>query len=121
MWPNINVKQKQGLVSCMFRGHVMGIAAKYRDADYKGKVPLLSKVLMLPLTKEQLTSQKRVGGSAKRRAPTQVRPMKLDQQNWESTLSGDRPAKEGSLDVEVRPLTTGSELRAPIKIVGIAI
>ncbi len=53
----------------------------------------------------------------KRHAPTQVRPTKLDKQNRGSALSGDRPAKEESLDVEVLLLTMGSELQAPIKIV----
>ena len=52
MWTAINIKPKQGLVFCMFRGHVMGIPAEYRDADYEGKVPLLPKVLMPPLIKE---------------------------------------------------------------------
>jgi hypothetical protein len=73
MWTDINTKPKQGLVFCMFRGHVMGIPAHYRDADYKGKVPLLPNVLMLPLIKEQLALQECVGGSAKRCALTQVR------------------------------------------------
>ncbi len=43
--------------------------------------------------------------------------MKSDWQNQDSALNLDRPAKEESLDVEVRPLTKGSELRAPIKMV----
>ncbi len=111
------MKPKQGLVFHVFRGHIMGIPANYRDAGYKCKVPLLPKVSILPLTKEQLALQKCVGGSAKRCAPTQVRPTKLDQQNWGSALSGDRLAKEESLDVEVCLLTMGLELRAPIKMV----
>jgi hypothetical protein len=48
---------------------------------------------------------------------TKVRWTKLDRQNQESTLSGDRLAKEESSDVELRPLTKGSELRAPIDMV----
>ena len=63
MWTNINTKPKQGLVYCVFRGHVMGIPADYKDSDYAGKVPLSPKVSMLPLTKEQLASQKCVGES----------------------------------------------------------
>jgi hypothetical protein len=43
----------------------MGIPADYRDADYEGMVPLLPKVSMLDLTKEQLALQECVGGSAK--------------------------------------------------------
>jgi hypothetical protein len=78
MWTDINTKAKQGLVFHVIMGHVVGIPADYGDADYKGKVPLLPKVSMLPLTKEQLALHECVGGSAKRRAPTQVRPTKLD-------------------------------------------
>ncbi len=48
---------------------------------------------------------------------TKVRPTKLDRQNQESALSGDRLAKEQSLDAEVCPPTKGSESRAPIKMV----
>jgi hypothetical protein len=48
---------------------------------------------------------------------TKVRPTKLDQQNQESILSMDRPAKEESLDVEVCLLTKGPKLRARIKMV----
>ncbi len=47
MWTGINMKQKQGLVFLMCRGHFMGIPVDYRDADYKGTVPLLPKVVML--------------------------------------------------------------------------
>ena len=50
MWTDINTKLKQGLVFCVFRGHVMGTLAEYRDVDYEGKGPLLPKVSMLPLT-----------------------------------------------------------------------
>ena len=63
MWSGINTKPKQGLLYCVFRGHVMGIPADYQDSDYVGKVPLSPKVLMLPLTKEQLASQECVGES----------------------------------------------------------
>jgi hypothetical protein len=71
MWTDINTKPKQGLVFRVFRGHVIGIPPDYRDSYYEGKVPLSLKVLMLPLTKEQLSSQKCVGGYARQleRAP----------------------------------------------------
>ena len=36
MWTDINTKPKKGLMFCVFRGHVMGIPAEYRDADYAG-------------------------------------------------------------------------------------
>jgi hypothetical protein len=61
MWTDINTKPKQGLVFRLFRGHVMGIPADYKNSDYKGKVPLMSVVSMLPLTKEQLALQECVG------------------------------------------------------------
>ncbi len=61
MWTDINTKPKQDLVFRVFRGHVMGIPADYKDSDYKGKVPLMRVVLMLPLTKEQLALQECVG------------------------------------------------------------
>jgi hypothetical protein len=64
MWADINTKTKQGLVFRVFREHIMGIPADYRDLDYKGKVPLLPKVSMLPLTKEQLALQESVRGDA---------------------------------------------------------
>jgi hypothetical protein len=54
MWTDINNKPKQGIVYHVFRGHVMGIPADYKDSDYTGKVPVSPVVLMLPLTKEQL-------------------------------------------------------------------
>ncbi len=41
MWTDINTKPKQGLAFGVFRGHVMGIPADYKDSDYKGKVPLI--------------------------------------------------------------------------------
>jgi hypothetical protein len=40
---------------------VMGIPADYKDSDYKGKVPLMPVVSMLPLTKEQSALQECVG------------------------------------------------------------
>ncbi len=74
MWTDINTKLKQGLVFRVFRGHVMGIPADYRDSDYKGKVPLSPKILMLPLTKKQLALEECVRGDAKRleRAPIKL-------------------------------------------------
>jgi hypothetical protein len=42
----------------------MGIPTDYMDSDYKRKVPLLPKVSMLPLTKEQLALQECGGGDA---------------------------------------------------------
>jgi hypothetical protein len=48
MWTDINTKLKQVLVFHVFQGHVMGIPAHYWDADYKGKVPIFPKVLILP-------------------------------------------------------------------------
>jgi hypothetical protein len=71
MWTDINTKPKQGVVYCIFRGHVMGIPADYKDSNYAGKVPISPAVLMLPLAKEQLAPQECVGGDAKQmgRAP----------------------------------------------------
>jgi hypothetical protein len=60
------------------QGTCHGYPCGHRNSDYKGKVPLCSKVLMLTLTKEQLALQECVEGSAaKRHTPTQVRPIKL--------------------------------------------
>lgn len=53
MWTDINTKPGQGLVYCVFRGHVMGILADYKDSDYADKVPLSPAMLMLPVTKAQ--------------------------------------------------------------------
>jgi hypothetical protein len=75
MWTDINRKPKQGLVFRVFRGHVMGIPADYRDSDYEGKVPLSPKVSMLPLTKEQPASQECVGGEAKGLERAPIKPM----------------------------------------------
>jgi hypothetical protein len=94
MWTDINIKLKEGLVFHVFRGQVMGIPVDYKDADYKGKVPLLPKVSMLPLTKEQLALQECEGRSEKRCAPTQVGPTQLGI-DW----SWDRQAEEERLDV----------------------
>jgi hypothetical protein len=65
MWTDINTKPKQGIVYRVFRGHVMGIPADYKDFDYAGKVPISPMVAMLPLTNEQLALQECVGGDAK--------------------------------------------------------
>jgi hypothetical protein len=73
VWTDINTKPKQGLVYRVFRGHVMGILADYKDSDYVGKVPVVSPVvLMLPLTKEQLALQECVGGDAKQSEQTPI-------------------------------------------------
>ncbi len=74
MWTDINTKPKQGVVYRVFRGHMMGIPADYKDSDYVGKVPISPAVLMLPLTKEQLASQECVGADAKQleRTPIQL-------------------------------------------------
>jgi hypothetical protein len=72
---------------------------------------------MLPLSKEQLASKGCVEEQMNSHILTKARPTKLDQQNQESALSMDRPAKVESSDVEVPPLTKGLELRAPIKFV----
>ena len=71
MWTDINTKPKQGVVYCVFRGHVMGIPADYKDFNYVGKVPISPVVLMLPLAKEQLAPQECVEEDAKQleRAP----------------------------------------------------
>ncbi len=95
----------------------MGIPADYKHADYFGNVTTSLPVLMLPLSKEQLALKECIEEQVNSHILTKVRPTKLDQQNQESALSGNRPAKEESLDVEVRPLTKGSESQAPIKMV----
>jgi hypothetical protein len=112
MWTDINTKPKQGMVFLVVQGHVMGIPADCKDTDYFGNVPTSPPVLMLPLSKEQSASKECVEEQMISHILTKVRPTKLDQQNQESALRGDRPAKEESLDVEVRSLTKGSELRA---------
>ncbi len=55
----------------------------------------------------------------KRHSPTQVRPTPMTTRSTklETNRSGDRPAKEESLDMEVRSMTTGFKLQAPIKMV----
>ncbi len=65
MWTYINTKPKQGVVYRVFRGHVVGIPADYKDSDYAGKVPVSPAVLMLPLTEDQLASQECVKGDVK--------------------------------------------------------
>jgi hypothetical protein len=65
MWTDINSKPKQGVVYRVFRGHMMGIPADYKDSDYVGKVPVSPAVSMLLLTKEQLASHECVGGDVK--------------------------------------------------------
>ena len=113
MWANINTNPKHGLMSCVFRGQGMGIPAEYRDADYESKVPLLPKVSMLPLTKEQLAPQEYVGGNARRQAPTRTKQVQVS--TTESV--NDRPAGKESLDMEACVATIGSRSRAPIKMV----
>jgi hypothetical protein len=73
MWTDINTKPKQGAVFCKFRGHMMGIPVDYNNADYINKVPLMPKVSMLPLTKEQLASQECVGEQESHNNPTEDR------------------------------------------------
>jgi hypothetical protein len=65
MWTDINTKPTQGIVYCVFRGHVMGIPADYKESSHAGKVPICPAVSMLLLMKEQLASQECVGGNAK--------------------------------------------------------
>ena len=60
------------------------------DANYEGKVPLLPKVSMLPLTKEQLALHECVGGECKK-ASADWDPCLSDraggrQTNWEGEL-----------------------------------
>ncbi len=113
----------------------MGIPADYRDLDYKGKVPLLPKISMLPLSKEQLASQECVGGDAK---IFEQAPIKLTHASGNAcisrcsnalenacvyqcsahTLTTDGPKKKVrfAVDVGVRA-PPGKPQRAPIKIV----
>jgi hypothetical protein len=53
MWTDINTKPKQCTVYRVFRRHVMGIPADYKDSNFAGKLPVSPVGLMLPLTKEQ--------------------------------------------------------------------
>ncbi len=62
----------------------MDIPADYRDLDYKGKMPLLPKVSMLPLTKEQLALQECVGGDAKQ---LEQAPIKLTHASGNACIS----------------------------------
>ncbi len=105
MWTDINTKPKHGLVFQVFQGHIMGIPAYYKHIDYFSNVPTSPPVLMLPLSKEQLASNDCVEEQMNGHILTNFRPLKLDQQNQESALSMDRPAKEDSSDVEVCLLT----------------
>jgi hypothetical protein len=106
MWTDINTKPKQGIVYCVFRGHVMGISADYKDSDYLGKVPISTAVSMLPLTKEQLALQECVGGDAKQ--PEQM-PIPLTHASGNTCISRcsihplaiDRPKKRVQLAVDV--------------------
>ncbi len=96
MWTDINTKPKQGLVYCVFRGHVMGIPADYQDSDYAGKVPLSPEVSMLPLTKEQLASQECVGESEI--TLIKGRPLVASLAKG-LTLAGDRPTERAPIKV----------------------
>ena len=114
IWTEINTKPKQGLVFCVFMGHVMGIPAEYRDADYEGKVLLLSpNVSMLSLTKEQLALQECVGGNVRRQALTRTNWIQVSM----TESANDRLTGKKSLDVEAHAVTLGSGSRAPIKMV----
>jgi hypothetical protein len=85
MWTDINMKSKQGLVFRVFRGHVMGIPVDYKDSDYEGKVPLTPPIMsMLPLTKEQLSSQECVGGKRVTNKEVEI---------WDQSLTKDRRVK----------------------------
>jgi hypothetical protein len=90
MWTDMDNKPKQGFVLCVFRGHLMGIPAEYRDADYEGKVPLLPKVSMLLLSEEQLALQECVGGNAKRQLPTRTKRIQVPA----TELVNDRPIRK---------------------------
>ncbi len=108
MWTDINTKPKQGLVFRVFRGHVMGIPANYKDSDYEGRVPLTPVVSMLPLTKEQLASQECVGEKTN---GTQVPVSILRKQKSVSILGKQKSvsiASEGS---------SLSSSRAPLKLI----
>jgi hypothetical protein len=59
------------------QGTCHGHPAECRDANYKGKVPLLPKVSMLPLTKEQLASQECVGRNARKQSPTRSKRIQV--------------------------------------------
>ncbi len=90
----------------------MGIPVDYKDADYFSNVTTSLPVLILPLSKEQLALKKCIEERVNSHILTKVRPTKLDQQNQESALSGNRPAQEESSDMEVHPLTKGLESQA---------
>jgi hypothetical protein len=46
MWTDINTKPIQGVVYQVFRRHMMGIPADYKDSNDVGKVPVSPAVLM---------------------------------------------------------------------------
>ncbi len=105
MWTNINTKPKQGLVYCVFRGHIMGIPADYKDSDYAGKVPLSPEVSMLPLTKEQPASQECVG--EREVALTKGRLLVVSLSKG-LTLTDDRPSEREPIKVvDGRPWSPG--------------
>jgi hypothetical protein len=130
MWTDINTKPKQGLAYRVFRGHVMGIPADYKDSDYAGKVPLSPEVSMLPMTKAQLASQECVGEN--QLSPTKDRP-RVDVTPTDGPRVDVIPTDRPRVDV-IRPrvdviptdrprvdvILTGarpSDERAPIKMV----
>jgi hypothetical protein len=106
MWTDINTKPKQGLAYRVFRGHVMGIPADYKDSDYAGKVPLSPEVSMLPMTKAQLASQECVGEN--QLSPTKGR----NDHSGHSTIP-DHSDRVDVIPTGARP----SDERAPIKLV----
>jgi hypothetical protein len=82
----------------------MGIPADYQDSYYVGKVPLYPKVLMLPLTKEQLASQECVGENI---TLTEGRPLVASSAKG-LTLAGDRPSEGAPIKVvDGRPWSPG--------------
>ncbi len=80
-------------------GHSCGLQGY---GNYEGKVPLVHKVSMPPLTEKQPASQECVEGSGK-----------------SHTWAGDGPTEDGSLDVEAHLPVMSSEPRAPFKIVDV--
>ena len=80
MWTDINTKPKQVAVFRLFRGHVMGIPADYKDYDHSGKIPISPpKISMLPLSKEQLASNECVGEQPNDRILTAARLQTVDE------------------------------------------
>jgi hypothetical protein len=135
MWTDINTKPKQGVGYRIFRGHVIGIPADYKDSYYVGNVYISPAVPMLPLTKEQLALQECVGGDAKQLERV---PIKLTHASKNAcvsrrsnvsgnacifrhsihTMAADRLKKEVQLvvDVAVR-VPPGEPQRAPLIMV----